>query len=226
VEKHQKSRGAIINCNNSCPLCGNNTHVAYHHDAQRTYRRCSACLVIFVPAQFWLSQNAEKAEYELHQNDIHDKRYRKFLSRLYQPLLDVLQDTQVQGLDYGCGPAPALAEMLSESGLQMEVYDPIYFATSSVLNKRYDFICATEVVEHFRDPDAEFERLFSLLKPHGVLAIMTKLVRDQASFRNWHYIRDKTHICFYSRETFSYIGGLYDADLTYYGDDVIFLQIT
>ena len=224
MAKHQISRSEIVKYSTSCPLCGDKNQQLFHQDAVRTYRRCNTCLLVFVPVQYWLSHDREKAEYDLHQNSIHDKRYRNFLARLSRPLLSVLGNTQIKGLDYGCGPVPVLANILGEFELQMEVYDPFYFATNSILNTKYDFICATEVVEHFRIPDSEFKRLFSLLKPNGILAIMTKLVRDRSSFKKWHYIRDKTHLSYYSRETFQYISRLYETELTYYGDDVIFLQ--
>jgi hypothetical protein len=53
---------------------------------------------------------------------------------------------------------------------------------------------------------------------------MTKLVSDKAAFTRWHYIRDLTHICFYSRATFRYLARRFDADLFFSGDDVMFLH--
>ena len=74
------------------------------------------------------------------------------------------------------------------------------------LGKHYDLITTTEVVEHLQDP-LEYFRLFSkLLKPDGVLAVMTLFHQnDQAHFLNWHYIRDRSHISFYTAKTMKYI---------------------
>ena len=74
------------------------------------------------------------------------------------------------------------------------------------LNASYDFICATEVVEHLHRPGQDLERLWSLLRPGGWMGIMTKLVRDRASFDTWHYKNDPTHVCFFSEEYLALVG--------------------
>ncbi len=53
---------------------------------------------------------------------------------------------------------------------------------------------------------------------------MTKLVIDKEAFRSWHYIRDMTHISFYSRPTFEYIAEQFNAELTFISSDVILLM--
>jgi len=184
--------------------------------------QCPRCSLIFVPEKYHLHPDEEKATYDLHENTPDDPGYRKFLSRLTTPLLAFLCPGQ-KGLDFGCGPGPALAAMLTEQGYEMDLYDPFYHDDSSVLDKQYDFICTTEVVEHLRNPEPEFERLFSMLRPGGVLGIMTKLAAGRERFANWHYIRDLTHICFYGQATFEYLAGKYGAELTCVGNDVILL---
>jgi hypothetical protein len=62
-----------------------------------------------------------------------------------------------------------------------------------------------------------------LLEPAGTLGLMTKLVIDQQRFAHWHYIRDPTHITFYSRATFQWLASSMDAELEIIGDDVILL---
>lgn len=195
----------------------------FFQDAQRPYYQCRHCTLVFVPPRFRLSSAAERRVYDLHQNDPFDAGYRRFLARLSTPLLQRLGKEQ-KGLDFGCGPASALAMVLKEAGHAMELYDPYYSPDTSVLQRRYDFICATEVVEHLHDPAREFERLFALLKPGGRLAIMTKLVIDKERFRTWHYIRDMTHVCFFSKQVFLYIGRRFHAHVEFVDKDVIFLR--
>nr|WP_148204288.1 class I SAM-dependent methyltransferase [Syntrophotalea carbinolica] len=206
-----------------CPLCRSRHTILYFEDRNRRYRQCLDCLLVFVPRCFWLSRSEEKATYDLHQNEPHDEGYRHFLSRLSNPLLAQLPPQQ-RGLDFGCGPGPTLSSMLEEHGHRIDLYDPFYFNDPSVFDKKYDFICATEVVEHLHDPDREFTSLFEMLKRGGWLAIMTKLVIDRQAFSRWHYIRDLTHICFYSRETFAYLARRFNAQHTFAADDVILLQ--
>lgn len=192
-------------------------------DARRSYLQCCHCTLVFVPHQFRLSSAAERSIYDLHQNDCFDEGYRRFLARLSSPLLQRLGEQQ-EGLDFGCGPASALVSVLEEAGHVMERYDPHYSPDAAVLQRQYDFICATEVVEHLHEPGREFERLFALLRPGGRLAIMTKLVLDRERFRTWHYIRDPTHVCFFSRQVFLHLGRRFHAHVEFIDKDVIFLR--
>jgi 2-polyprenyl-3-methyl-5-hydroxy-6-metoxy-1,4-benzoquinol methylase len=176
-----------------------------------------------VPAAHWLGREAEKAVYDLHENDADDPGYRRFLSRLCAPLVQRLPPAR-RGLDFGCGPGPALCRMLAEKGHGVDLYDPIYHDDPAVFSRIYDFVTATEVVEHLRDPGGVFENLFGMLRPGGWLGIMTKLVQNQAAFRQWHYIRDPTHICFYSRATFDFLARRHGAAHQFVDKDVILMQ--
>jgi 2-polyprenyl-3-methyl-5-hydroxy-6-metoxy-1,4-benzoquinol methylase len=178
---------------------------------------------VFVPPAFHLSAAAEKAEYDLHRNDPGDRGYRTFLSRLFDPLCQRLPKG-AKGLDFGCGPGPALAMMFAEAGFDMAVYDPFYAPRKTVLQTRYEFITCSEVVEHFRFPGKEFTALWRLLKPEGWLGIMTKLVIDRQAFARWHYKNDPTHLSFFSRKTFRYLACHLNASLEFIGSDVVLLQ--
>lgn len=207
-----------------CPLCRSSDCTPYIEDANRSYIRCTSCELIYVPKPDWLSRDEERAEYDKHENNVDDPGYRRFLSRLTVPLLAELPRER-QGLDFGCGPGPALPAMLEEQGHRVALYDPFYADHPSALNAEYDFICSTEVVEHLRDPDQTFDTLFSCLKSGGWLGIMTKLTRnDREAFANWHYIRDLTHICFYHRQTFEYLADRFGAEVSFIGQDVILFR--
>jgi hypothetical protein len=206
-----------------CLLCSSAEVVSFFEDKNRIYLRCKTCQLIFVPKAYWLSSEEEKAIYDLHENDAEDPGYRQFLSRLSEPLLEKL-DAEQRGLDFGCGPGPALSGMLAEHGHHVDLYDPFYFNDPGVFKNKYDFICATEVAEHLREPHQVWAALFAMLKPNGWLGIMTKLVRDRNAFRSWHYIRDKTHICFYSQDTFLYLAERFIAEVHFPANDVILLN--
>ena len=207
----------------NCPLCRAYNINHFHTDSRRNYYRCETCRLVFVPSDQHLSLQQEKAIYDQHQNDLYDESYRGFLSRLFLPLTDRVKAGS-QGLDYGCGPGPALATMFMEQGFSMALFDPIYANHPKVLQPYYDFISCTEVVEHFAEPEREFQHLFSLLITGGWLGIMTKLVYDQQAFANWHYKNDQTHICFFSRPTFEWLAQQYQCHLEFLGQDVILLQ--
>lgn len=202
-----------------CPLCFSKQTVDYYQDKLRPYLQCQNCSLVFVPVIAHLSQASEKAIYDLHQNNLLDQGYQTFLSRLSTPLLSYLKPNSY-GLDYGCGPAPLLARLLENAGHQMAVYDPLYAKHDSALEQNYDFICCTEVAEHFRDPQAEFKKLFDLLNPDGILAIMTKRVTDQTAFSRWHYKNDQTHISFFSESTFLWLANHYQFQVDFPCADV------
>ncbi len=206
-----------------CPLCRNKETRPYHRDCHRPYLCCPQCSLVFVPQTHRLSPEAERAEYDLHTNEIDDPGYRRFLSRVTTPLLERLPPG-CEGLDFGCGPGPALAAMMTEAGHTMETFDPHYQNHPSPLQRAYDFITATEVVEHLRTPDQEFERLFAMLRPGGWLGIMTKQVTTPEAFVNWHYIRDLTHICFYSPPVFEYLAKTFNAELHPIATDVVLMR--
>ncbi len=206
-----------------CPLCSSDALDLFFEDKKRIYLRCYDCTLVFVPKRYWFSAEDEKATYDLHENDAKDQGYRQFLSRLSTPLLEKL-DSKQKGLDFGCGPGPTLSILLEERGHKVDLYDPIYYNDSSIFYRSYDFICATEVVEHLHEPNKVFITLFKMLKYGGWLGIMTKMVIDEDAFRQWHYIRDMTHICFYSKSTFEYLAQRFNAELSFAANDVILLN--
>lgn len=206
----------------TCPCCASSDVYFWAEDRRREYYACRRCAVVFVPANFHLSPAEEKAEYDLHENDVQDAGYRRFLSRLLTPLLPRLPAV-ARGLDYGCGPGPALAMMLEDAGHHCAKYDLFYFPDQTVLEHHYDFITATEVVEHLGQPLEVLDRLWAQLNAGGVLAIMTKRVIDQTAFKNWHYKNDPTHIVFFADQTFEWLSERWQAQLEFIDKDVVFL---
>ena len=216
--------GIVEKACSTCPLCLSEAIDPFFTDNIREYLHCENCELIFVPKKYWLSLAEEKGVYDLHENDPEDIGYRRFLSRLSTPLLDRIGECK-NGLDFGCGPGPTLSVVLEEYGHQVALYDPIYYPASCVLQRKYDFICSTEVVEHLHKPKEIFALLFKMLKQNSSLAIMTKLMSNKAAFEKWHYIRDRTHVCFYSEATFAYIAKRFNAEYEIIGNDVILMNV-
>ncbi len=146
----------------------------------------------------------EHSKYRLHRNGPDDKDYRRFLSKIADPLLQRLP-AEAKGLDYGCGPGPALALMLREAGHHVRLFDPLFFPDPESLEDLYDFIVCSEVIEHFHHPAEEFARLNRMLLPGGWLGLMTCFQTDDDRFATWHYRRDPTHVVFFRETTLRYI---------------------
>lgn len=205
-----------------CRLCEWAEGRLFHDDGRR-YFQCTRCGLVFVDPATFLDGARERAVYDQHQNSPEDPGYRRFLSRLFQPVASQLTPGS-RGLDFGSGPGPTLSVMFQEVGHSVSLFDPFYAPDPSVFDRQYDFITASEVVEHLHRPRMELERVWSCLEPGGVLGVMTKRVLDQAAFSRWHYKNDPTHVCFFSLETFAWLADHWNARLDVVGDDVVLFQ--
>jgi len=206
-----------------CPLCDGDFCPPYFQDKRRRYFQCRQCCLVFVDPSQRLNMEQEKAEYDLHQNNADDPGYQDFLSRLTVPLLQQLR-SGMTGLDFGCGPGPVLADMMRLAGFDITLYDCFYQNHPERLEKNYDFITASEVLEHLFEPGKELNRLWSLINPGGCLAVMTKRVIDVEAFSCWHYKNDPTHVSFFSDKTFNFLADSLGAELQLMGADVAILS--
>ena len=202
-----------------CPLCGSESQKifydqvekAYGKMVRRAYFRCQDCRLIHLNPQFRLSPEKEKQRYQEHDNQI-TKSYLKFLSLLWGPLKSHLQEGMT-GLDYGCGPVQAMAQLAAEDGFQLDSYD-LYFYPEGGEGRPYDFLILSEVIEHFAEVGVELERCLSYLKPGGIVAVMTEIY-EQQDFKAWHYRMDPTHISLFSVETFDALAKQFQLQLLF-----------
>lgn len=183
-----------------CPLCQepSPSPVPFARGAS-DYFDCTACGFRFLDPAHRLSATDEQARYLHHENDPADEGYREYTVPLVAAIV-ASQGPESQGLDFGSGSDSAAYRMLGERGYaSIARYDRFFRPDNSVLRPAtYDFIYACEVVEHFHEPRAEFKRLRSMLRPGGLLALMTSLLTPEVDFENWHYRRDPTHVGFFS----------------------------
>jgi hypothetical protein len=190
-----------------CPLCmSSDAFTQLGGPEQRKYQLCHHCQLIFMERKFLSDSATEKKRYQAHQNGPQDAGYVQFLNQAITPALPYL-NSSMRGLDYGCGPAPTLSCLLGAHGLHCENYDPFFFP--ELPEGKFDFIFATEVIEHFFNPGQELLRIQGLLKPGGILTIMTELWDSVEKFSGWSYARDNTHVSFYHEKTMEYICAQY-----------------
>ena len=206
-----------------CPLCAQPGAALMHRDARRHFLQCAQCALVFVPAAQRPDAATEKARYDLHQNDPSDSGYRRFLSRLADVVLKHVP-LAAQGLDFGSGPSPVLANILTAEGRLTATYDPFYVPDADVWSGQYDFITACEVFEHLHHPAAELDRLFAALRPGGLLAVMTAFAPAMPDFARWHYQSDFTHVCFFSAPVFEYIAQRWRVEIVYMRENIVLLK--
>lgn len=182
-----------------CPLCESDSKPLIQN-----YFICLNCDLRFLDSKLFLSPEKEKQRYLEHNNDINDSRYQQFVT----PLVNEVQNhfnKNSKGLDFGAGTGPVLAKLLSENGYEMTIYDPYFHPDKSSLDKTYDFVVSSEVIEHFYYPKKEFLKLKELLKPNGMLSVMTEIYHEGIDFNSWYYRRDPSHVVFYSEKTLHWL---------------------
>lgn len=186
-----------------CPLCENDSSPLITY-LNRDYYRCKGCCSIFVDPEKLLNYDNEKARYLEHNNDVYDPGYRDFV----RPLVDIVLTEfapQHLGLDFGAGPGPVISQMLMERAYNIVQYDPFFCNSIELLSSQYDYIVSCEVIEHFFNPNREFEQLRSMLKPGGELICMTDIYSDDVNFLKWYYKNDPTHVFFYHHRALEFI---------------------
>lgn len=210
-----------------CPLCEHTstTQVLTRTDpnyGDRHYHRCERCALIFLLPECRLSPEVERERYGLHENNPQDEGYVTFLNQLVEPLRIILPEGAA-GLDFGCGPGPTLSVLLRQHGFSVADYDPAFFPDTALLMQSYDFVVCTETVEHFYHPRQEWETFKGLIRPGGLLGLMTYSYRDIASFKNWWYHREPTHVNFYHADTWQWIARAWGWDIKLLTERVVIL---
>ncbi|MFW5995501.1 MAG: class I SAM-dependent methyltransferase [Spirochaetia bacterium] len=196
----------------TCPLCGGHTEVRYHENTARHYRWCLECDLISVVPEDRVSRESETNRYLEHDNGFHKTGYVRMLSGFLDTAVDpwVPQPHNERAgpprlLDYGCGYAPVMTAIARGRGYQARGWDPFFLPDSRALQQSYDAVAACEVIEHVAFPGNAFSRVRALLRPGGIFAVRSSLHPStwKDFFRFW-YIRDRTHVSYFSRATVEY----------------------
>ena len=185
-----------------CKICLKNARTIYDPQYDHNYYACDNCGFIFLDDSNVVSPEQEKKEYSFHQNSFDNEGYvNMFRDFIKQAILPYKLQIKT-ALDFGSGPGPVLAKLLRQEGFKTDIYDKYFSPDKVYLNKKYDLITATEVLEHLPDPLATLKLLKSLLSEKGIIAIMTLFHPDSdEDFKQWWYRRDATHISFYTPKT-------------------------
>ena len=179
-----------------CRLCGEPT---LPFAASGTpYEECPSCGYVQLVAGRLPSIEAEKNRYLLHQNSSGDQGYRKFIKEFLHVAAPYIKPGGMV-LDFGSGPQPVPAGMLSDMGFTVTAYDPLFAPVEDWRMRTWDAIVLHEVAEHLAQPWQVFAGLAGLLVPGGVLCIRTRFLPvRRESFATWHYRSDETHVGFFS----------------------------
>lgn len=132
-------------------------------------------------------------------------------------------------LDYGSGPEPVMVDLLREAGYSPTGWDPFFANDPATIGvgcgvgcaaggvaggaaggaanvaPSFEAIVSVETFEHFADPRLEMERIVGLLQSNGLLIVQTLFHHGPETIADWWYVRDPTHVTFYSHATIDWI---------------------
>jgi len=173
-----------------CFVCHSPMSKTRHLELPVTTFECKSCGLHYQDQG--LRDIEEQTRYELHENTPNPNYVTMFERILTEIEPFIFGDV----LDYGSGQYKVLEQLLDKR-YNIESYD-LFFHPRAL--STYDTILAIEVVEHFIDPDQEWTKLLSLVRPGGHLIVQTRFVEQP--FFSWWYQRDPTHRTFYTKATF------------------------
>lgn len=187
------------------------------------YLRCPRRMVTLMAAGNLPDPDAEAAQYRLHCNDVNYAAYRRLVAKLIDPFVRALAPG-ARGLDFGCGPGQVRAAMLREQGFAITEFDLLCAPHPAALAETYDFFFCGEVFEHFHLISRELGTLDSLVRPGGVVAVMTGFERPDRDFPTWHCRRDPTNVAFYRSATFKCFARDRGWSVSFPADDVALMK--
>lgn len=199
-----------------CIICQNKVNSYRHPKFNMLFHECESCDFIYKDPIVHPSLEEEKRIYDFHHNDEDNLSYVTYLKDfIHVSVLPFVKNGQI--LDFGSGPNPVLSKILmNEYHFSVFIYDHIYHPDLSYQKKNYDMIISTEVIEHLKNPLHYFKHFHQLLKPNGYLSLMTLFhPKDQNLLFNWFYIRDITHVSFYTVKTIEKIAELIGFKIIY-----------
>ncbi len=179
----------------TCRLCGGKSAPFSVRGAM--YAECGDCGYIGIEQARIPTPAAEEARYRLHRNSYDDPAYRAWIEQY----LDIVVPFMAEGasvLDFGSGPEPVPARLLTERGFEPSIYDPYFAPGDSWRSRQWDAILVHEVAEHLARPGETMAMLAGLLAPGGALCIRTRFPPvGREAFARWAYRMDSTHVGFF-----------------------------
>lgn len=210
---------------NRCLLCSTVTYTYKCTTKPHvSYQVCPACGFTSLDEMHILDPELEKQRYLLHQNSKLDTNYLAWLEIFITTIKQYLKPDSFI-LDFGSGPNPVLADLLTSKGYKVTLYDP-YFAPNAVaFENRYHAIVIHEVIEHLAHPLISLQELIPLLKLEGFLAIRTQVrpLSDEA-FDTFWYRKDLTHRSFFMKKTCFALGEHLQLLVSFYTNDIFIMK--
>ncbi|GEM_PF-626498 len=204
-----------------CAICGNVMQFSFAKTIMGkydiSYFYCPHCEHLQTEKPYWLAEAYQSAlsdsDTGLVQRNGHNRK-------LVGATLALLFPEKSNVLEYAGGYG-LLTRMLRDAGAECFWYDK--YATNTFARhfeddgkRRYDLVLAFEALEHFEDPMAEFESIFSR---GDSLLFSEELLPDRCPDQWWYLCTEHgQHIQFYSLKTLQYIADYFHKKLYFHND--------
>jgi SAM-dependent methyltransferase len=93
-------------------------------------------------------------------------------------------------------------------------HDAEFVDTTKLSSEPFDVVVASEVLEHFPDPRANFENLFSFVKSDGIVIASTN-IRDSLAMTKVGYVWPRGHVAYWSPQALRIIAREFDMHLDF-----------
>ncbi len=188
-----------------CKICNFHTNIFEDTQLKKLYNYCEKCHCIALDKAFFVDEQRELFQYNQHNNSLENEGY----VSMFEDFLDFFWEeleAKENALDFGSGPEPVLSQLIKRRGVMVDYFDKFYQPNRCFEGKTYDFITATELFEHLKEPVETLKLLADHLKPNGIIALMTLFhTNKQDDFLTWWYRRDPTHIIFFTPKTMQFM---------------------
>jgi SAM-dependent methyltransferase len=196
----------------ACRVCGAGGLVArdlvYARDSERTcsIRRCRECGYIAIlrsEESLWKDRADLDHGHGSGRVGDHEQPGREF--HMAKMAADILRRPDLRALVYGAGGSLDNLHIQRLDGVEraavgdiMRLRDDADFVDlNQPASERFDLVVAGEVIEHFRDPRADFDRLFGFVRRKGLVVASTNIHAGNPLARDG-YIFYPDHTSYYS----------------------------
>ena len=202
----------------SCGICGKGAYSQAHSKCQapsdvRAFKqeifelwKCPHCQSIISLSEVELARYYEG--YPVHKQTL-DLWTRVAFRNLYRLLKENGLTEHSEFLDYGCGQGTFLSYLKERKFGSARGYDKYSdrYGSTAVLERKYDFILANDVLEHVLDPRALLRELSSLMTEGGTLVVCTpessRIDLERQSNDFLHIVHQPFHTYILSKDAFA-----------------------
>lgn len=201
-------------CNTPCKHVFNKIIMTKYHNIK--YYKCPNCGFLSPETPFWVEESYQKEAISIDPDRLKRNIYVK---NLIMKLIKNFYTDDISILDFAGGEG-LLTRFLRDENYNIFNYDKYseslysYEYNIKDLNKNYDLIISSEVLEHFSAPDEELGKILQYTDNY----FFTTCIQPENDLENWFYLipDNGQHISFYTTNSLAYLAEKYN--MNFYSD--------